>query len=324
MTHPHPKGNFVPKAVLMKSGLKSINTAMQNYSRATVSVNTARPTNTAHQRTTVNCARPTSNVFKRAQSHVKRPFNKYTTNKNNNFNEKVNTVRGNVNTARPKAVVSNKGNEANAGNPQLELQEKGFIDSGCFRYMTGNKSYLSDYEEIDGGFVAFGGNSKGGKITGKGKFDGKADEGFFVGYSVNIVAGNQSNGNVDPPVSSNSKDSPNPGLKPSGEEEKKDESEVPSAQEQRVNHEKDANANNTNFINTVSSHVNAAGIEDNALEENVVYGCEDDQNMPELEEDIMFDKDKEVGTEADMNNSDTLIPVSPIPTTKIHKDHHVS
>ncbi|GKC74340.1 hypothetical protein Tco_1120223 [Tanacetum coccineum] len=35
--------------------------------------------------------------------------------------------------------------------------------------MTGNKSYLLDYEEIDGGFVAFGGNSKGGKITGKGK-----------------------------------------------------------------------------------------------------------------------------------------------------------
>ncbi|GJY73464.1 hypothetical protein Tco_0477895 [Tanacetum coccineum] len=27
--------------------------------------------------------------------------------------------------------------------------------------MTGNKSYLSDYEEIDGGFVAFGGDPKG-------------------------------------------------------------------------------------------------------------------------------------------------------------------
>ncbi|GJX58626.1 putative ribonuclease H-like domain-containing protein [Tanacetum coccineum] len=55
------------------------------------------------------------------------------------------------------------------GNPQLELQEKGVIDSGCSRHMTGNKSYLSDYEEIDGGFVAFGGDPKGGRITGKGK-----------------------------------------------------------------------------------------------------------------------------------------------------------
>ncbi|GJU48044.1 putative ribonuclease H-like domain-containing protein [Tanacetum coccineum] len=37
--------------------------------------------------------------------------------------------------------------------------------------MTGNKSYLSDYEEIDGGFIAFGGNPKGGRITGKGKIN---------------------------------------------------------------------------------------------------------------------------------------------------------
>ncbi|GKE10325.1 putative ribonuclease H-like domain-containing protein, partial [Tanacetum coccineum] len=34
------------------------------------------------------------------------------------------------------------------GNPQLELLEKGVIDSGCSRHMTGNKSYLSDYEEL--------------------------------------------------------------------------------------------------------------------------------------------------------------------------------
>ncbi|GJZ34686.1 putative ribonuclease H-like domain-containing protein [Tanacetum coccineum] len=48
--------------------------------------------------------------------------------------------------------------------------------SGCSRHMTGNRSYLTDYEEIDGGFVAFGGNSKGGKITGKGKIrTGKLD-----------------------------------------------------------------------------------------------------------------------------------------------------
>nr|GEW58040.1 uncharacterized mitochondrial protein AtMg00810-like [Tanacetum cinerariifolium] len=51
------------------------------------------------------------------------------------------------------------------GNPQQELQEKGVIDSGCSRHMTRNMSYLSEYEEIDGGYVAFGGDSKGGKIT---------------------------------------------------------------------------------------------------------------------------------------------------------------
>ncbi|GKD40578.1 putative ribonuclease H-like domain-containing protein [Tanacetum coccineum] len=80
-----------------------------------------------------------------------------------------------VNAARPKAVVNAiKGNNVNAvkasacwGNPQIDLQDQGVIDSGCSRHMTGNMSYLTDYEEIDGGYVAFGGNPKGGKITGK-------------------------------------------------------------------------------------------------------------------------------------------------------------
>ncbi|GJT16146.1 hypothetical protein Tco_0874852 [Tanacetum coccineum] len=99
----------------MKSGLKTLNTAGQNSLRAAVSVNTARLINTAYKRPTVNSARPASNVFNRAHSHVRRPFNKYTTNKNSNFNEKVNTVRENVTTVGTKAVVSdNKGNEANA------------------------------------------------------------------------------------------------------------------------------------------------------------------------------------------------------------------
>ncbi|GKC34607.1 ribonuclease H-like domain-containing protein, partial [Tanacetum coccineum] len=53
------------------------------------------------------------------------------------------------------------------GNPQQDLNDKGVIDSGCSRHMTGNRSYLTYYEEIDRGFVAFGGNSKRGKITRK-------------------------------------------------------------------------------------------------------------------------------------------------------------
>nr|GEY03907.1 putative reverse transcriptase domain-containing protein [Tanacetum cinerariifolium] len=127
------------------------------------------------------------------------------------------------------------------GNPQMDLQDNGVIDSGCSRHMTRNMFYLMDYEEIDRGYVAFGGNPKGGKITGReavnpacyvqnkvlvtnphnktpyellhgrtpalgfvrpfgcpvtilntkdhlGKFDGKADEGFFVAYSINSKA----------------------------------------------------------------------------------------------------------------------------------------
>nr|GEV83636.1 hypothetical protein [Tanacetum cinerariifolium] len=55
------------------------------------------------------------------------------------------------------------------GNPQHALKDKGVIDSGCSRHITRNISYLSDFEEINEGYVAFCGNPKGGKITGKGK-----------------------------------------------------------------------------------------------------------------------------------------------------------
>nr|GFB45588.1 ribonuclease H-like domain-containing protein [Tanacetum cinerariifolium] len=63
-----------------------------------------------------------------------------------------------------------------AGNPQQALKDKCVIDSRCSRYMTGNMSYLSDFEELNRGYVAFGGNLKGGKITCKGKIKtGKLD-----------------------------------------------------------------------------------------------------------------------------------------------------
>nr|GEX08250.1 putative ribonuclease H-like domain-containing protein [Tanacetum cinerariifolium] len=204
------------------------------------------------------------------------------------------------------------------------------------------------------------------------KFDGKADEGFFIGYSVNskafrvfnnrtrivektlhinflenkpnvagsgptwifdidtqtksmnykpVVVGNQSNGSSgkarvetvpkkdyillplwthDPLFSSNSKDSPGDGFKPLGEEEKKDaedprnkDSEVLSTEEPRVNQEKDANVNSTNNINTVSPTINAADIKDNVVDKNIVYGCVDDLNMPNLEEIVYSDNDEE-------------------------------
>nr|GEV25010.1 putative ribonuclease H-like domain-containing protein [Tanacetum cinerariifolium] len=50
-------------------------------------------------------------------------------------------------------------------NPQQALKDKGVIDSGCSRHMTGNISFLSYFKEIDGGYVAFGGNPNGGDLT---------------------------------------------------------------------------------------------------------------------------------------------------------------
>nr|GEV02926.1 hypothetical protein [Tanacetum cinerariifolium] len=46
------------------------------------------------------------------------------------------------------------------GNPQYALKDKGVIDSGFSRHMTGNMSYLSDFKELNGRYVTFGGNLK--------------------------------------------------------------------------------------------------------------------------------------------------------------------
>ncbi|GJZ87428.1 putative ribonuclease H-like domain-containing protein, partial [Tanacetum coccineum] len=59
-------------------------------------------------------------------------------------------------------------------NPHRTLKNKGIIDSGCSRHMTGNKAYLADFQDFNGGPVAFGGSK--GYITGKGKIKtGKLD-----------------------------------------------------------------------------------------------------------------------------------------------------
>ncbi|GKA75759.1 putative ribonuclease H-like domain-containing protein, partial [Tanacetum coccineum] len=158
-----------------------------------------------------------------------------------------------------------------------------------------------------------------------GKFDGKADEGFFVGYSINskafrlVVAGNQYNGNastkacddagkarmkivhgkdyillplwtVDPPFSQSSKSSPD------------------------ARYSKARSTNNVNVAST--NKVNAVG-------ENTSIELPDDPNMHELEDIVYSDDNEDVSAEADMNNLDAFMHVSPIPTTRVHKDHPV-
>ncbi|GJX04328.1 putative ribonuclease H-like domain-containing protein [Tanacetum coccineum] len=102
---------------------------------------------------------------------------------------------------------------------------------------------------------------------------------------------------------------------------KNEDSEVLNTEEPRFNQEQDANVNNTNNINIVSLTVSVPDIKNIVVDENIVYGCIDDPNMPNLDEIIYSDDDKEVGAEADINNLATTVPVSPIPTIRVHKDH---
>ncbi|GJZ42662.1 putative ribonuclease H-like domain-containing protein [Tanacetum coccineum] len=318
----------------------------------------------------------------------------------------------NVNTDKPKAVVNAvKGNNVNAvkasacwvwkpktkvlnhvskhNSASITLKKFDYIDvQGRSKHMTGNMAYLIYYKEIDGGYVAFGGNPKRGKITGKG---------FFVGYSLNskafrvfysrtrileenlhirfsentpnvvgsgpdwlfdidaltrtinyepIVAGTQSNGFVGIKTSDNagqarkekelvkdyillplwtadllysqdSKSSHNDGSKPSSDNRKKVD-EDPRKESECNDQEKEDNVNNTNNVNaTGTNEVNVVGGK-------ISIKLPFNPNMSALEDYSTFNFSRDGEDDdavADMNNLDTTIQVSPILTTRIHKDH---
>nr|GEW20224.1 hypothetical protein [Tanacetum cinerariifolium] len=73
--------------------------------------------------------------------------------------------RTNMNVAQPKRTSFAKTTHS-YGNSQNNIDDKGYWDSGCSQHMTGNITYLSEYEPYDEGDVSFG--QEGGKITGKG------------------------------------------------------------------------------------------------------------------------------------------------------------
>nr|GFC74672.1 hypothetical protein [Tanacetum cinerariifolium] len=50
----------------------------------------------------------------------------------------------------------------------------------------------------------------------------------------------------------------------------------------------------------------------------------DDPNMPALEDITYSDDEEDVGVEADFSNLETSITITPIPTSRIHKDHPVT
>nr|GEU47961.1 hypothetical protein [Tanacetum cinerariifolium] len=409
------------------------------------------------------------------------------------------------------------------GNPHQALKDKGVIDSGCSRHTTGNISYLLDFEEINEGYVAFGGNPKGGKITGKGdltclfakatldesnlwhkrlghinfktmnkldkgnlvrglpskngvaerknrtlikaaktmladsllpipfwaeavntachvqnrvlvtkphnktpyelllgrspcirfirpfgcpvtilntldplrKFNGKAYEGFLVGYSVNskafrvfnsktrivqetlhinflenqpnvagsgpkwlldidtltksmnyqpIVAGIQPNHSVgikenldaDADVAFDVKEnenevhvSPSSSDKPKKHDEKaKREAKGKSLLDLSIrvrdlsDEFKEFSVNSTNIVNAASAPVTAIG--SNLTNSTNSFNAANYPDMPALEDIVYSDDEKDVGAEADFYNLETNISVSPIPTTRVHKDHPVT
>ncbi|GJY02567.1 ribonuclease H-like domain-containing protein [Tanacetum coccineum] len=112
-SHSSAHKHMAPRAVLMKTGLKYVDTARpvntvrfvntgRHFSTAR-SFNTVRPSYTAHPKSTIHCARPRTYFQNQAQSTVHRPFYKRTTLTKRCFNQRFNTgrpFRSTVNTVR--------------------------------------------------------------------------------------------------------------------------------------------------------------------------------------------------------------------------------
>ncbi|GJX98055.1 copia protein, partial [Tanacetum coccineum] len=129
--------------------------------------------------------------------------------------------------------------EKGGGHPQIE--DQGYVDSGCSRHMTENMSYLSDFKEFDGGYVTFGGGAKEGKITSKGTLK-------------TIVAGTNSNDLVDGLLLDSSlKNASNDETQPSSDAGKKDDEGV-CKESGIADHEKSKNS--TQGVNTNGPSIN--------------------------------------------------------------------
>ncbi|GJX92081.1 hypothetical protein Tco_0345407 [Tanacetum coccineum] len=136
-THSNAQRNMVPRAVLMKTGLKPFNTAR--------TVNTAQPKSIAQA---VNTARPKAVKTTRPNYVV------------------VNAARVNLENAI-KASACWVWRPTKPDSASITLKKHNYIDArgisnGCSRHMTRNIAYLSDFKEFNGGYVTFGEGAYGG------------------------------------------------------------------------------------------------------------------------------------------------------------------
>nr|GEU99160.1 hypothetical protein [Tanacetum cinerariifolium] len=123
---------------------------LRNYAHRSKPVfNTAvRPVSTAMPKIIVTRPRYAHQVITKSKSPIRRHITRSPSSKTSKSPPRVTAVKAPVFSA---------------------AQDNRVIDSGCLRHMTWNMSYQYEFEELNGGYVALGGNPKGGKITSKGK-----------------------------------------------------------------------------------------------------------------------------------------------------------
>nr|GEU44580.1 putative ribonuclease H-like domain-containing protein [Tanacetum cinerariifolium] len=154
-----------------------------------------------------------------------------------------------------------------------------------------------------------------------GNFDGKLDEEIFVGYSTtkwlfDIDALSKSTNYAPVFAGTNSNDFTCKGASfDAALDSQNKDKHGPSQASESDNHERPNAKSSTKTVNTArlvnTTTPTYADYPNNSL-------------MPNLEDARIFDDaydDKDEGVKADYNNLETVIPVSPIPSTRIHKDH---
>ncbi|GJR23080.1 ribonuclease H-like domain-containing protein [Tanacetum coccineum] len=386
LKYPHAKRTFNPSAVLTRAGL--VNTDRSNVSTAR-SISTVRPVRP------VSTARPLASKIAQSNSVIRpkhprldivRPKASNTPIKRSYFTQPVYRPKdlkpdvktfgvNNMTTVGTRAVVS-KGKVENVlkkakwvWRPKMNYQDHVYkyngsymlkkflvVDSGCSSHMTGNKAYLSDFEDFNEGFVAFRSDPKGGKIMGKGKiktanldFDDVyfVDELKFNLFSVsqmcdkkNSVLFTESECLILSPSfklldesqvvlrAPRKDDVYSLDLKnivPSGGKFDGKSDEAFEEEKRRIaSQKKAAQATSTNqlstdrpFVSTDRSFVST----DRSNTPNVKYASTSTDASDTLPNDGIFngayDDDKDVGAVADFNNMDNTIAVSPIPTLKL-------
>nr|GEW95062.1 hypothetical protein [Tanacetum cinerariifolium] len=352
MTHPNPQRHVVPTAVLTRSKL--------------VPLTAARPVTTVVPHNYVTRPRPAKTIGTKPHSPPRRIINLKPSPPASNCPPKFTT-------AKAPQVNATKGVKGNWGNPQHALKYKEVIDSGCSRHMTWNMSYLSDFKEINGGYVAFARNPKGGKITeNKNNVEGSGPTWLFdidtltksmnyqlvtVGNQPNPSAGIQEHFDADKAGEGNEPESEvYVSLSSSAKTKKHDDKtkreakgkspvELSTGFRNLSEEFEDFSDNSINEVNAVSTPVSVVGqiptnstntfsdagpsntdVRPTLRKSSYVDTSQypDDPNMPALEDITYSDDEEDVGAEADFSNLETTITVSPIPITRVHKDHHVT
>ncbi|GJX72846.1 putative ribonuclease H-like domain-containing protein [Tanacetum coccineum] len=297
LKYPHAKRTFNPSAVLTRAGL--VNTVRSNVSTAR-SISTVRPVYTVRPRSyfTQPVYRP-----KDLKPDVK------------TFGVK------NMTTVGTRAVVS-KGKVENVlkkdkwGNQKILLHDHAVVDSGCSSHMTGNKAYLSDYEDLNGGFVAFRSDPKGELVA-----NAMNDESRQAFEEEKRRIASQKK--AAQATSTNQLSTDRPFVSTDRSFVSTDRSNTPNVSAASTS--TGANADESSFVYLGGKIPIDASTLPNA-------DLPIDPNMPDLEDasDTLpndgifngaYDDDEDVGAVADFNNMDNTIAVSPIPTLRIHKDH---